>query len=390
MACYIASNANRFYAALETTFGSLALATSLSRVPAIGLGVRRETELPQRRDKTGLRTYAGLPSGFRNRTQFELETLLTEWDTTHPEPAYGPLFQAALGSTPSFFAGGTVQAVTGPTTLVLSGNHGLAVDQAVQSNGELRFVAAIVDESTVLLNAPFKTAPEPGASLGATITYMPATELPSVSIYDYWDPPEALQRILVGCGIDTLRIDINGDFHRFRFSGMSRDLIDNATYTSGQAGSTEFPQEPEVVSLSHTVVPGNLGQAWFGDGPTQFFSVLTAEVALDNSLEGRSREFGSDSLQCLVPGDRHVNMTFRLYSNTEPETTALYQAARQRSPIPVMLQLGQGTGQLCGVYMKSVVPAVPEFDDAENRLQWNFGRSRAQGTSNDELVIAFG
>jgi hypothetical protein len=390
MACYIASNANRFYVTLESDFGSVANVASLNRVPAIGLGIRRETELPPRRDKTGLRTYVGHPSGFRSRTQFEFETLLAEWDTTNPEPAYGPMFQAALGSTPASFPGGTVQEMTTPTMVTFSGPHGLAVDQAVECKGELRFVSAIVDASTVLLNAPFKAPAEAGTSLGATITYMPATELPSVSIYDYWDPVDAVQRILVGCGVDKMRIDINGDYHYFGFSGIARELIDNATHSTGQAGLTDFPQEPEVVSLSQSVVPGNLGQAWFGDGPSQFSSVLSAEVVLSNNLESRTREFGSDSMHCLVPGAREVNMSFRLYSNTEPETTALYQAARQRSPIPVMLQLGQGSGQLCGVYMKSVVPAVPEFDDTDRRLQWKFGHSRAQGASNDELVIAFG
>jgi hypothetical protein len=54
-----------------------------------------------------------------------------------------------------------------------------------------------------------------------------------------------------------------------------------------------------------------------------------------------------------------------------------------------MLQLGQVEGQLMGVYLKSVVPEVPEFDDGENRLQWSFRPSRAQGTSDDEAVVAF-
>jgi hypothetical protein len=40
--------------------------------------------------------------------------------------------------------------------------------------------------------------------------------------------------------------------------------------------------------------------------------------------------------------------------------------------------------------MKSVVPEVPEFDDAETRLQWKFTENRAQGTADDELVVAFG
>ena len=69
---------------------------------------------------------------------------------------------------------------------------------------------------------------------------------------------------------------------------------------------------------------------------------------------------------------------------------ALYQASRQRSPIGVMLQLGQQEGQLFGVYLKSVVPEVPEFDDGETRLQWQFSNCRAQGTFNDELFVAFG
>jgi len=46
-------------------------------------------------------------------------------------------------------------------------------------------------------------------------------------------------------------------------------------------------------------------------------------------------------------------------------------------------------GHLMGVYLKSVIPAVPQFDDSENRLQWKFQSSRAQGTVNDEVMVAF-
>jgi hypothetical protein len=40
--------------------------------------------------------------------------------------------------------------------------------------------------------------------------------------------------------------------------------------------------------------------------------------------------------------------------------------------------------------MPAMVPEVPEFDDRETRLQWRFQNSRAQGTVNDELYVAFG
>ena len=71
-------------------------------------------------------------------------------------------------------------------------------------------------------------------------------------------------------------------------------------------------------------------------------------------------------------------------------TAALYQAARQRSPISVMMQLGQQQGELFGVYMQSVVPEVPAFDDSDTRLQWQFQSCRAQGSVNDEIFVAFG
>ena len=55
-----------------------------------------------------------------------------------------------------------------------------------------------------------------------------------------------------------------------------------------------------------------------------------------------------------------------------------------------MLQLGELEGQVMGVYLNSVIPEVPEFDDGENRLQWRFRASRAQGTVDNEIAVAFG
>ena len=92
----------------------------------------------------------------------------------------------------------------------------------------------------------------------------------------------------------------------------------------------------------------------------------------------------------MSAGQRTVTAAFELYSQDNAATEELYQAARQESPISVMFQLGEADGQLFGVYLKSVVPEVPEFDDGERRLQWRFRASRAQGTIDDEISVAFG
>jgi len=78
------------------------------------------------------------------------------------------------------------------------------------------------------------------------------------------------------------------------------------------------------------------------------------------------------------------------YQQDDAATKALYQAARQKSPISVMIQLGQLQGQLFGIYMTGVIPEVPQFDDSDRRQQWQFQSCRAQGGSDDEVFLAFG
>jgi hypothetical protein len=393
MACYISSNDNRFYVAAESSFGAVAAVTAENRIPAIRLAARQRIERAERKDKSGGRTFVGIPSGVRRGTTFELATYMTSWaNPPGPEgtpPPYGALFGAALGGAAAVFGGGTV-AGAGDKTLEFTAPHGLTPGQAVTSNGELRFVEAIVDEQTVQLNAPFTVEPGAGATVGATATYAPATRLTSVSLYDCWSPAEAVQRIVAGAVIDRMRIKVNGDYHEFEFSGGAADLIDNSSFADGQGALTAFPEEPEVEGLNYAIVPGHLGQAWIGVDPNRVHSLTSAELILDNDLDLRSREFGSAVPRCIVPGRRTVSLDFSVFCNEEESMIALYQASRQRSPISVMFQLGQQEGQLFGVYLKSVVPEVPEFDDGETRLQWRFSNCRAQGTFNDELFVAFG
>jgi hypothetical protein len=92
----------------------------------------------------------------------------------------------------------------------------------------------------------------------------------------------------------------------------------------------------------------------------------------------------------VTAGQREVRLDFSMFEEDDAQTQELYQAARQRSPISVMFQLGEQAGQLLGVYMPAMVPEVPEFDDGETRIEWSFRNSQAQGGVDDELYIAFG
>jgi hypothetical protein len=389
MATYISSNANRFYTALENAYGEVGEIQAANRIPAVKLMVQQQAATAARLDKTGSRTFTGQPAGGRRKTTFELRTYLTNWTKTG-SPAYGPLFQAALGGAPSAFAGGTVASCSVEGRLAFAATHELTPGQAVVCGGEIRFAAAVVDDHTVQLNAPFTATPSPGATVSSTVTYTPATELPSATIFDYWSPSTAMQRMLRGAAVDQMEILVNGDYHEARFKGIAQDVLDNATFSGEAGGLSAFPEEPTAADFDYSIVPGNMGQAWLGASPSQFFTITSASVVVKNELEARSKEFGSNVPRAISPGQRSVAAAFELYSRDDDATRELYEAARQESPIGVMFQLGEVEGQLMGVWLKSVVPDVPEFDDGENRLRWRFRGARAVGTVDDEVVVAFG
>ncbi len=391
MACnYISSNNNRLYVGLESNYGQVPAIQSGNRIPAVKLTAKQQMIRPERKDKTGTRTYGGTPAGLRKNTTFDLATYMTGWSTPDTEPVYGPLFQASLGASPLFFAGGTAAGNANTKLLSFAAPHGLAPGQAVTFGGELRFACSIIDQTTIELSSPFTVTPTDGAPIGPTVTYRPATALASASIFDYWCPTEAVQRVLCGAAVDQMKININGDYHEFEFIGIAADVIDSTSFTAQQGGLASFPAEPALEPYNYSIIPGHLGQVWLGTNPDQFLTITAAKITLQNALDKREREFGTDIPRCLAPGMRTVTADVELFETNDDATRGLYQAARQSSPIAVMLQLGQQPGQLAGVYLKSVVPEVPEFDDSQTRLQWKLSGSRAQGTGNDEMYVAFG
>jgi hypothetical protein len=390
MASCVLSSQNRVYVEQESSYGSTPVITAADRTSVIRLDVRQRREASERRDKTGSRTYAGTPAGGRRRTEFSLQSYLV----TNPSPGsvspLGRLIQAALGATPLVYGGGTAGSGSTTTQIVFSGSHGLAVRQAFGFNGEIRFVTQVVNSTTAQVNAAFSSAPVSGNTLTAAVTYFPADELPSVSIFDYWNPANAVDRIVVGAACDRMLMRINADYHEMEFSGAAQDVIDTVSFTAGQGGLGSFPSEPGIDTNQPQPVPGNLGQAWLGSPSNRFQTVTSAVVEVVNDLDLRTREFGTTLPLCIGAGTRRVMATVELLEADDSQTRGLYGAARSETPIGVMFQLGKAAGQLMGIYLPKVIPEAPEFDDGEPNLKWRFVDSRAQGQASDEIAVAVG
>lgn len=388
MADYISSNANRFYVALESAYGNAAAITSANRFPAVRMQAQQLLARGKRWDKTGTRTFLGTPVTSRRQTAFETRTYLTSW-VTPGQPSYGPLFQAALGGEPVSNSGLVVAAVIDGTQLQTTAPHGLSTGLAVSYAGEIRFVTQMIDALNVTINAPFSTPPAANAPLAPAITYPLALALPSVTLYDYWDPVSAVSRIITGAAVDTLTLAVDGDFHEFVFTGPACDLLDSSSFVGGSAGLASFPAEPALTPFDYSIVPGHLGEVWLGAVPNQFFTLTHASLEVKNNIDVRNQEFGSSYPRAFTPARRQVATDFTLFAQDDAQTAALYAAAKSRTTISAMLQLGQQQGQVMGIYMSSVTPEIPNYDDSETRLQWTFKNNLAQGTAENEIYIAF-
>ncbi len=388
MGNYISSNANRFYVAMETIYGQAASVSATNRFPAVRLQAQQLLSSGRRLDKTGTRTFMGTPTTARRQTAFEARTYLTSWSGSG-QPSYGPFFQAAMGASPNLSSGLAVASVQSNTQLQTTMAHGLTFGSGVSYSGEIRFVTSVIDASTFVLNAPFSNALAANSALSPCITYPLAIALPSLTLYDYWDPVTAVSRVITGAAVETLAMSVDGDFHEFVFSGPACDLLDSSSFVAGDAGLSSFPTEPALAAFDYSIVPGHLGQAWLGSVPNQFFTLTGASIEIKNNIDVRNQEFGSSYPRAIAPGMRQIASTFTLFAQDDAQTTGLYAAAKQRTPVSAMLQLGQQQGQLLSLFMANVTPEIPNYNDSETRLQWAFKNNLAQGTSENEIYIAF-
>ena len=210
-----------------------------------------------------------------------------------------------------------------------------------------------------------------------------------MTLYDYWDPLTAVSRVVTGAAVDLFTVAVNGDFHEFVFSGPAADVLDSGSFAPGSAGFATYPAEPAPSSFDYSIVPGHLGQVWIGSVADQFFTLTGATIEVKNNIAVRNQEYGSSYPRAIAPGEREVASMFTLFAQDDSQTKALYLAAKARAAVSAMLQLGQQSGQLMGVYIPSITPEIPHYMDSQTRLQWEFKNNLAHGTGEDEISIAF-
>jgi hypothetical protein len=389
MANYVLSNNNRYYVAPESNYGVVPTIATSQRVPGVRLTIATQKVTPTRRDKTGTRTFLGIAGPPRKVIAYEFETSVMAQDSGVLQPTAAQMVQAALGGTAMQTTAQPASVNTGGLEVDFPAPHGMSEGSAVNVNGELRFVESVPSPTSVLLCAPL-TQTTGATVVFPAVTYSPANTLPSVSLFDYWDPNSSVQRIVRGAGVEEMELNVDGTEHSLVFRGPAAEHLDSASFQPTMGGLTAFPPEPAVESATWAPVPGNLGQVWLGNSDSQVLTLTKARVLVKNNLQTRDFEFGSNYPLALSPGQRDVDVQFEVYSTDESVFAELYQAAQTQTPIPVTIQLGDQPGAMAAVHLKTFMPQVPDFNDSETRLLWSFASSKAQGTGDDEIYFAFG
>ena len=338
-----------------------------NRIPAVKLTVQQQLDDGGRgKDKTGSRTFAGVPAGGRRRTNFELRTYLTSWDKTTAGPGYGPLFQAAMGGTPVRFAGGTVASSTAAGRLGFGAPHGLAAGQAV-SFGRRDPVRGgdrgCADGATERAVHGVAGGGRDGRGDGDITAGDGTAEREHLRLLGPGDGgAETAERS--GGGPDGHRGERRLPRVPLQRHGAGRG--GQRSFAAGAAQLQSFPAEPRWARSITRSCRGTWDRRGWGRRRRS-----SSRSRRDDHGEERAGHADAGVRDravpagAIAPGERTVTAAFDLYRWTTTPRTALYQAARQQSPISVMFQLGETDGQMMGVYLKSVVPEVPEFDDEQ-------------------------
>lgn len=386
----VSTSLSRSYAAVEASYGTVPAVDANSAFRALSVELEAVQQYLERKDKSGSRSFAGIAPGGRRQSRFAIEAYLMSGGSVGQPPDLSPFFQAACGGIPLVFSGGDAGAGCTASNIVFAAPHGLSPGQAIGSNGEIRFVVAVPDSAGVTVDPPFSAAPAAGSAITGSVSYPLAAMLPSVSIFDYWEPASVQQRLLCGGAVNSLEVQVQGDFHTVKCSGEGQDLIDSFTFASGQGGLEAFPAEPGSRSGHGEPIAGHFGQLWLGAAPSRFHTLVSATLRIENDLELRKNELGSAVPLGIAPGARKVTFDFDLFETDDAPAQALYAAARNRNPVVAFLQLGVLPGHMFGAYVQSLVPQPPKNDARERELKWSFSGARASGAADDELWIAFG
>ena len=123
---YISSNANRWYVARESAYGQIPAISAFNRIPAVKLTAQQQREKSQRKDKTGSRTWQGMPAGDAQANDLRPDVLYEGLAGSVDFAVARSAGRSGNGRRGRSLAGGNAgDSATTASSIAFAGSHGL-------------------------------------------------------------------------------------------------------------------------------------------------------------------------------------------------------------------------------------------------------------------------
>jgi hypothetical protein len=217
---------------------------------------------------------------------------------------------------------------------------------------------------------------------------------PSLTIWDYWTPTNATQKVSIGSVVNQLSIDATGQDPIIELSGPSLWVLTTDEFPDADAialgGLSSFPANPSAPVTNGNMVSLQDGSATLdGDVLTEIRSfrlnaAFNREIPQDTKFSGK---YGGAPAQ----DRRDVTFDLNVYDKAgDADFTSLKNKAIRKIAVDVVLVMGIAASHTVTITLKNVLLGTPTTDDGQRRKAINFAGCRAHassGTAKDELKI---
>lgn len=322
---------------------------------------------------------------FDRKKSAELSTLaalLRPSGVLNTLPEIDPVLEAAFGDVTNVTLATTVEVSPAPstTTATVASAGTLAAGDAIliwiTGQDDSPFVRVLTDVTGAALTwAPaLRVAPSAGDALKGGITYQLTTDLAiSLCIAHYLT---GFRRELLGAGINELAMAFDANEEpRVTASGPAKEQLTGTTQDS---------------PATFTAVGGNPPSGLIGelliDGAAYLFKNI--EVTIGNGLMIRNQEYGvNGGTELYRQGRREISIGINAFAETE---ATLYDLAETGTNVSLLKQTGRTEGNIVALYAPIVEIKVPETDDPEEEVSWDFEGLALESADeeNDEITLA--
>jgi hypothetical protein len=231
-------------------------------------------------------------------------------------------------------------------------------------------------------------------SAGVSVAYTPsASANPSqLSLFSFRTPgSNVFQSAIRGALVDDFEIGSSEGEAQCTFGGPCSGVIDSVNFASydseDKGGLTDFPAEPGSPTTSGGSVVGFLGSGVSLDGVTTH----TIRSWTFTFRGNRGLQYAFNNRNPTVPTARLRNISFSI--DVFEENTVALGALRFKpynsTPIPIILKLGVGAGNIMTINMPNAVIASENRSNSEGQSVLTFAGSAfaTSASANDEFSI---